>query len=61
MIIKIITMVSIWYVGWFLLCIIAGMGKVTLPSAKIAWFDLLGNNVFIFVPSVMFLIWRYLI
>jgi len=61
MIIKIITMISIWYVGWFIMCLIIAMVRVKIPNIRIGNFSILGNSLYTFIPSTMFLIWRYLI
>jgi hypothetical protein len=68
MTIKILTLISIWYVFYFLLNIIViaiVRQNNVLPRLAINLFswriDLLGNNVFTFMASFMFLIWTYII
>lgn len=63
MTIKILTLISIWYVFYFLLGCIMRLGKATLPVLRLYWFgraiDIIGNNVYTFMISFMFLVWNY--
>lgn len=68
MTIKILTLISIWYVFYFLFNIIVIAiirQNNVLPRLAITLFswriDLLGNNVFTFMASFMFLVWTYVI
>jgi len=58
---KIITLISIWYVSWFLLSVVflAINKHGRLPKFELLGFDLLGNNVLTFAPASLWLIWHY--
>jgi hypothetical protein len=58
---KILTLISIWYVFYFLLSFIGKIGKLTIPYAKIGEFDILGNQLWTFLPSFLFLVWNYIV
>lgn len=58
---KIITLISIWYVFWFLFSIILIRLRMKIPEFKIERFDLIGNNIYIFIPSFLYLVWKYVL
>lgn len=65
---KILTLISIWYVFYFMLVVIILIGTKkdkVLPKICVKWFgwkiDLLGNNIYLFMFSFMFLVWNYIV
>lgn len=58
---KILTLISIWYVFYFLLSFIGKIGELTIPYVKIGEFDILGNQLWTFLPSFLFLVWNYIV
>ena len=58
---KIFTVISIWYVFWFLLSIIMSWFNIDKPQMKIFGLDLIGNNIFTFIPAFIYILWVYIL